>query len=177
MKVPKDKFILDPTCSSRGIWFNKKHPNTIYTDIRREEKGFIQARPNFEINPDIIADFKDLPFPNKHFKLISWDPPHLRNLDKGSWIYKKYGSLGNNWKTDLSKGFNELWRVLDDFGVLILKWSKSHDNRPNRDISISEILKLLPVDPLFGHPSGSKSNTMWFCFMKIPGQEKQDILK
>lgn len=168
MKITKDKFILDPTCSSRSIWFNKKHPNTIYADIRKEEKGFIPVRPNFEINPDIIADFRSLPFQDRQFKLISWDPPHLRNLDKKSWIYKKYGSLGPHWEEDLLKGFNELWRVLDDYGVLILKWSKSHDNRPNRDISISKIIKLLPEDPLFGHPSGSKSNTMWFCFMKIP---------
>ena len=47
------KFILDPTCASRSIWFNKNHPNAIYTDIRKEEKGFIKDRPNFEITPDL----------------------------------------------------------------------------------------------------------------------------
>ena len=168
-KKQTDKFILDPTCGARSIWFQKKHPKTLYCDIRKEDSGFIPDRPNFVINPDMIIDFRDIPFKDKTFKLIVWDPPHLKNLDKKSWIYKKYGSLGPQWKEDLLKGFNELWRVLGDHGILILKWSKSHDNRPKRDITTSELLKILPVKPLFGHPSGSKMNTIWMTFMKIPG--------
>ena len=31
-----EKFILDVTCGGRSMWFNKKHPNAIYTDIREE---------------------------------------------------------------------------------------------------------------------------------------------
>lgn len=170
-----EKIILDPTCGARSIWFQKKHHRTLYCDIRKEESGFIPDRPNFEINPDIIADFRDLPFEEKRFKLIVWDPPHLRNLDKKSWVNKKYGSLGTRWKEDILNGFKELWRVLDDYGVLILKWSKSWDNRPNRDVSTAEILKLLPVTPLFGHPSGSKMNTIWMCFMKIPGATNEKL--
>lgn len=33
----KEKKILDVTCGSRTIWFNKRHPATVYCDKRREE--------------------------------------------------------------------------------------------------------------------------------------------
>lgn len=32
-----DKKILDVTCGSRTIWFNKEHPAAVYCDIREEE--------------------------------------------------------------------------------------------------------------------------------------------
>ena len=31
-----DKKILDVTCGSRTIWFNKHHPAAVYCDRRRE---------------------------------------------------------------------------------------------------------------------------------------------
>jgi len=31
------KKILDVTCGSRTIWFNKNHPAAIYCDVRDEE--------------------------------------------------------------------------------------------------------------------------------------------
>lgn len=34
------------------------------------------------------------------------------------------------------------------------------------DIKVSEILKLTPEKPVFGHISGKRSNTHWICFMK-----------
>ena len=34
------------------------------------------------------------------------------------------------------------------------------------DIKVSEILKLTPEKPIFGHISGKRSNTHWICFMK-----------
>ena len=36
-----EKYILDVCCGSRAWWKQKKNPNTIYMDIRKEEKGFI----------------------------------------------------------------------------------------------------------------------------------------
>ena len=36
-----DKFILDACCGGRMMWFNKNHPNCLYIDIRKEEKGYI----------------------------------------------------------------------------------------------------------------------------------------
>jgi hypothetical protein len=77
------KFILDACCSGRMMWFDKKHPNAIYIDIREEEKGLSSRRPEFCVKPDMIMDFRDLKFPDKSFKLIAWDPPPFNE----SWGY------------------------------------------------------------------------------------------
>ena len=66
--LPPEKFILDVCCGCRQFWFDKKQANTVYMDIRREEKGFQDVRPNKEIQPDIVADFRRLPFPDERFK-------------------------------------------------------------------------------------------------------------
>lgn len=166
------KIILDVTCSSRAMWFQKRHPNALYCDIRQIEKGSLSTAPNFEINPDVQADFRNLPFKDKSFKLVVFDPPHLLNLESNSWISLKYGDLRTgNWRETIKQGFLECMRVLEDNGVLIFKWSKTNDNRRRRDISIENVLKVIsPYTPLFGHPSGSKLNTIWMVFMKLPGQ-------
>ncbi|CCQ39925.1 hypothetical protein ACS78V_07745 [Yersinia enterocolitica] len=56
----------------------------------------------------------------------------------------------------------EAFRVLRAGGVLIFKWNEVHI--PTRDI-----IKLSPVPPIFGHPSGKRANTNWVCFQK-PGE-------
>ena len=71
----------------------------------------------------------------------------------------KYGKLAQNWRETLRQGFSECWRVLDDYGVLIFKWSE-------KNIKLSEVAKLFPAGPLFGHTTGPKSHTHWVCFMK-----------
>ncbi len=158
----QSKFILDACCGGRMIWFNKKHPNALYIDIRREGKGLCKERPNFEVQPDEIMDFRALKFPDKSFKLVVWDPPHLKTLNKTSIMAKKYGVLNaQTYHYDLSKGFQECWRVLEDYGILIFKWN-------DQEISQKELLSLFKEQPLFGHTTGSKSKTRWFCFMKIP---------
>ena len=167
----KDKFILDACCSGRMMWFNKKHPKALYIDKRDEDKGFIEDVPNFKIKPDIVMDFRKMDLPDKSFKLVVFDPPHLKNCGPNSILGKKFGCLhAETWQSDLKKGFNECWRVLEDYGVLIFKWN-------DHDIKIKTLLQLLPEDPLFYNiSSGSKikaaSKTFWFCFMKIP---KNDV--
>jgi|GEM_PF-4955529 len=44
-KMLEGKFILDACCGSRMFWFNKKHPNTLYMDIREYDKGDIIVDP------------------------------------------------------------------------------------------------------------------------------------
>lgn len=162
----KNKFILDACCGPRMMWFDKQHPNTIFMDIREEEKGFIDNRPNREIKPDLVGDFRDLPgtIKNKKFKLIVWDPPHLLGKNYGSRITKTYGILlADSWRADFKKGFEELWNVLDDNGTLIFKFNDYH-------IPFQKVLELFPVKPLFGNTVNTKKrkSSKWFCFMKIP---------
>ena len=107
-------------------------------------------------------DFTNLEFKDKSFKLVVWDPPHLKSLGEKSYMAQKYGVLNSEtWQGDLKKGFKECWRVLEDYGVLIFKWSEA-------EIPLKKVLELFPETPLFGHPSGSKNKTKWMCFMKIP---------
>lgn len=144
------------------MWFNKAHPQTLYIDIREAEKGLCPERPEFCVKPDMIADFRDLPFPDKSFKLVAWDPPHIRSLTETSIMRKKFGALNvETWRYDLGKGFDELWRCLDDYGVLVFKWN-------TEDLELKEVLSCFKVKPLFGHTTGSKSRTYWMCFMKLP---------
>lgn len=156
-----NKFILDACCGPRLFWFNKKHPNTIYIDIRKEKKGYNDYRPNREVNPDIIMDFRDLKFPDNSFKLIVMDPPHIISTSNNFRMAKDYGILNKEtWKEDIKKGFDECWRVLENYGILIFKWNEA-------SIKKKEVLEVIGRRPLFGHPIQSKIPTHWFCFMKI----------
>jgi hypothetical protein len=166
--MKKNKFILDACCGGRMMWFNKHHPNTLYIDIRKEDKNFIKAVPNFEIKPDYVMDFRKMDFSDNSFKLVVWDVPHLLSNRVGNSIFrKKFGVLNvETWQSDLIKGFKECWRVLEDYGVLLFKWN---DNNINH----KKVLQLLPIKPLFGNISSGSgiaaaSKTYWFCFMKIP---------
>ena len=160
------KFILDACCSGRQFWYNKKHPNTIYIDIRKEEKGFVKSRPNFEVNPDIVMDFRNLNFKDKSFKLVVFDPPHMLTLGENSIFNKRYGRLNKKtWEEDIKKGFKECWRVLEDYGVLTFKWN-------DQEIPLKKVLSLFLVIPLYGSVlQNARNKTYWLTFMKIPKNE------
>ena len=153
-----NKKILDVCSGSRMFWFDKQNPDVIFGDIRREKHILCDGR-KLNINPDVKLDFTNLPFKNETFKLVVFDPPHLKNVGKNSWMAKKYGTLNKNWKTEISKGFNECFRVLENYGILIFKWNETQ-------IKTSEILKLTEKPPLFGNISGKSSKTHWICFIK-----------
>jgi hypothetical protein len=171
-EVEKDKFILDACCGKRMMWFNKSHPNTLYLDERSS------------VNPDIIGDFRSLNYKDNSFKMVIWDVPHIIQKEIGkSNVADDFGVLNpDNWKEDLTKGFKECWRVLDNYGTLIFKWSDCDKwSNQSRNCNLKEVLKLFNKQPLFGHKTRSKylikegkeiSATYWFCFMKIP-EEKE----
>ncbi len=159
--MSQDRKIIDVCCGGSMFWFDKKNPNVLFCDNRREPKGFVKERPNFNIQPDQIEDFRDLSLPSKLFKLVIFDPPHLRGAGKTGWQAKKYGVLNKDtWKDDLKKGFSECWRILKKDGVLIFKWNE-------HSIKLNEIRDIFQADPLFGHTTNNKSNTHWLCFMKF----------
>lgn len=153
------KRILDVACGSKMFWFDKNNTDVEFCDIRQIPNHEFYPHRYIEINPDTICDFTALPFEDKAYKLVVFDPPHLEHVGETSWIKLKYGALGNNWKETIHKGFLECFRVLDDNGVLIFKWSEIQ-------IPLREILPLSPIPPLFGHRSGKNMNTHWLCFMK-----------
>ena len=122
-----DKKILDVTCGARTIWFNKHHPAAVYCDRRREEYRNLWKNAgncSLSIDPDILCDFTNLPFPDDSFSLVVFDPPHLTGAKETAWLVKKYGKLDENWPQMLHDGFAECMRVLKPDGVLIFKWSE-----------------------------------------------------
>jgi SAM-dependent methyltransferase len=153
-----DKQILDMCCGSKMFWFDKNHPDVLFGDIRTESHTLCDGRA-LEVTPDMEIDFTDLPFPSDTFSMVVFDPPHLKVLGNESWMAKKYGVLKDSWPDDIASGFREGFRVLKDGGFLIFKWNETQ-------IKVSEILKLTPYKPLFGHISGKRSNTHWICFAK-----------
>ncbi len=162
--MANNRFVLDACCGGRMFWWNKGNKDVLFMDSREVDKGAFANgwNPNWCVDPDIIADFRDMPFPDKSFKMVVFDPPHLTSGSMKSVINKKYGLLNKEtWKKDIVDGFTECWRVLEDFGVLIFKWNEAN-------IKVKELLRLFPVEPLFGDFTGKTGKTTWVTFMKIP---------
>jgi hypothetical protein len=159
IKISPEKKILDACCGARIFWFNKNHPNAIYCDKREVPYHEYYKNRYIEIKPDVLCDFTNLPFADNTFKLVVFDPPHLKTVGNNSWLYLKYGRLEDNWPTMLREGFNECMRVLDNYGVLIFKWSEIQ-------IPLRDVLKAIGQEPLFGNRGGKHDKTHWLCFMK-----------
>lgn len=155
------KRILDPCCGGRMFYFDKHDERVLFCD-KRQLKTTLCDNREFEINPDVVADFTALPFENETFNLVIFDPPHLLHngeTEITGWQMIKYGALTGDWKNELRKGFAECFRVLRPNGVLIFKWNET-------DVRVSDILKLTDQKPICGHRSGKRSNTHWICFMR-----------
>lgn len=153
-----EKTVLDMCCGSRMFWFNRQDPRVVFMDIRCGNFTFPDRV--VQVRPDIIGDFRKLPFASEQFSMVVFDPPHLTRAGLKSWMRAKYGVLArDNWQADLSAGFAEAFRVLRPGGTLIFKWSETH-------ITVAEILALTDQQPAFGHPSGKRGGTHWICFLK-----------
>ena len=168
-----NKPILDATCGSRTIWFDKDCPHALFMDCREEHDTAIwkstknDSVRTLSVEPDVIADFTDMPFEDNTFNLVVFDPPHLLHVGDNAWMKKKYGKLPADWKPVIHDGFWECMRVLKPGGTLIFKWSEI-------DIATREVINAIGTEPLFGHRSGKKMGTHWLCFMKFEAREAQE---
>ena len=158
--------VLDPTAGTRAMWLDKADPRAVFGDLRAESvsvadgsHGKSGGTRTLTIAPDVMMDFRSLPFHDETFRLVVFDPPHLVRAGNRSWLAVRYGKLSGDWRSDLRAGFTECFRVLKPGGVLIFKWSEVQ-------IPLSEVLSLTPERPLFGHPSGKRSGTHWVTFMR-----------
>ena len=154
------KAIIDVCCGSKMFWFDKENKNAVFMDIREIEDTLCDGR-KLIIKPDVIGDFRQIPYEDNIFKLVVFDPPHLIKAGKKSWMAKKYGVLKETWPSDIKQGFKECMRVLDNNGVLIFKWNEEQ-------IKLKEILNCIDYKPLFGD---RRAKTHWLVFMKISKQE------
>ena len=149
------------------FWRNKSNPDVLFMDRREVASGAFKNgwNPGWSVAPDVVADFRSMPFPDRRFKLIVYDPPHLTSGSEKGVINIKYGLLDKNtWKQDIVAGFNECWRCLDVHGTLIFKWNDAN-------IKASELLKEFPVEPMFGDFTGKTGLTRWMTFYKSSRHE------
>ena len=158
--------VLDPCCGSRMWWFDREHPGVVFGDQRHEtltvtdrSHGVADGTRTLNVHPDVLLDFRALPFPDQTFRLVAFDPPHLVRAGPRSWLAAKYGKLAADWRDDLRAGFAECFRVLVPEGVLVFKWNETQ-------IKVREVLALTPYRPLFGNTSGKNAGTHWMVFMK-----------
>jgi hypothetical protein len=140
------------------MWFDRQNPDVVYGDRRHEtltvtdrSHGNESGIRTLHIHPDVIIDFRDLPYGDGAFKLVAFDPPHIVRAGPRSWLAAKYGKLGSAWQDDLRSGFAECFRVLEAGGVLVFKWNETQ-------IKLKEVLALTPSRPLFGQISGRRGH-------------------
>lgn len=158
LKLPP---ILDASCGGRMMWFDKQNPLALYVDKRQMEPKNLCDGRMFEIKPDMLADFTQLPFPDNSFYLVVFDPPHLTKVNDDAYLAIKFSKLHDDWRDVLRNGFNECMRVLKPNGTLIFKWS-------DFEIPTADVISAIGQKPLFGHRSGRKMKTHWMTFMKLP---------
>lgn len=160
--------ILDATAGARSIWYQKNNSHVVYFDKR---KGRFNSQSGdktsqdvrlYKIYPSIVGRWEFLPFIDKCFDMVVFDPPHLIK-PKGKKLIGMVACYGilylDEWKIVLSKAISELFRVLKDDGTFILKWCEN-------DKPIHEVLNLFPYTPMFGSRTGQKNKTHWICFIK-----------
>lgn len=101
--VDEGKRVLDPCCGGRMFWLDKKNPDVVFGDLRHEtivvtdrSNGRMDGTRTLRIEPDVLLDFRNLPYEDGSFKLVSFDPPHLVRAGAKSWPRSmgSYLSLG-----------------------------------------------------------------------------------
>lgn len=151
--------ILDVCCGSKMFWYDKEESHTTYMDIRGEVLTYTDRDVvrEVKINPDLVADFRDIPFADDSFDLVVFDPPHLIHVGDNSWLTKKYGKLDKNtWPQDLKLGFDECMRVLKPNGTMLFKWNEEQ-------IKTKDVFEVFGQQPILGD---KRSKTRWSVFIK-----------
>ena len=164
--------ILDACCGGRMWWWDKAHPLAVYMDVREAPRGAVGAltgrpewNPNWECAPDVIGDFRAMPFDDESFQLVVFDPPHVRG-ESGGINGLKYGALHPaTEQDDLRRGFVECWRVLAPGGTLIFKWADD----------LKRVQPHFPATPIVGTRTPRGGQTRWFVFYKPLAVEIEEL--
>ena len=152
--------ILDACCGGRMWWWDKAHPLAIYMDKRVAPPGSRHDRPNWSCEPDVLGDFREMPFEDGAFNLVVFDPPHVVRDEAKGHMTLNYGVLPKaTEQDDLRRGFAECWRVLAPGGTLVFKWAGP----------VERVRPHFPATPIVGTRSARNAKglgTRWFIFYK-----------
>ena len=150
--------ILDVCCGSKMFYFDKKNPDVLFCDKRKLRTTLCDGR-SLNISPDVICDFKQLPFPDDTFNLVIFDPPHLVRAGEKSYLGVKYGLLPDTWQKELKDGMDECFRVVKCGGTIVFKWNEDQ-------IKLSDLLSAIGRTPICGTRGGRLGKTIWMIFYK-----------
>ncbi len=150
--------ILDLTAGNRAIWFDRKHRDALFVDIRPE------------MGPDIVADARELPLDiGAGFDLIVFDPPH-ENFSANGNMAKNYGHHTAAQIRDIVvRSAREAHRVSVPDALMAFKWN-------DRARKLDDILAMMPDwEPLFGHgvrpQQRRRSMTSWVMLRRRSSRE------
>jgi len=135
------------------------------------------------MRPDVVADSRDMPFPDASFDLVMFDPPFSFHNSKscGNAQYNRfYVTYGLNLYTSRAElgeyirgTFKEISRVLTPEGQCVMKWSES---RIKLDFPLSLAGDLVEVKR-WQRPSkhwGTKTGTAtWYVWFSLPNTQGQ----
>lgn len=150
-------------------WWDKAHPLALYMDKRVDPPGVRPDRPNWSCEPDVVGDFRAMPFGDESFNLVVFDPPHIVRRNPSGVTYLYYGALHPDAEQgDLRDGFAECWRVLAPGGTLVFKWGGD----------VKRVQPYFPTGPTVGTRGGARNGetlgTRWFIFYKPVGVQPRD---
>lgn len=94
------------------FWFDKTNEDAVFMDRRNFAEKLSDGR-TLEVRPDIVGDFRSMPFEDESFYLVVFDPPHLIKAGDKSWLAKKYGKLDDTCQRILSKDFRSVCESLN----------------------------------------------------------------
>ena len=157
------KPILDPCSGSRMFYVDREDSRVLFGDIREIDTRLKDASSHggyreLHVHPNMLMDFRELPFEDGTFPLVLFDPPHLRKAGDSSWLAQKYGTLPDfGWKEYLAQGLHECWRVLKPQGTLIFKWNE-------QQIKYGAIEDVFPAKPVIRF--SPKEKTIFVVFYK-----------
>ena len=156
--------MLDATAGNRAMWKNKTPPHTLFLD---REVGL--STP-----PDIFAVWQKLPFRDKVFDCVLFDPPHDKfspssvHMNPQGWHNPRiesghkiggtfWGSLSKTWPADFIKASGEFLRVSKR---LCLKWNDSRHDL-DKVLSFFKDWSIVQIKEHFSTMRRGKTNTFW----------------
>lgn len=63
--------VLDPACGGRMFWFDKSDDRVLFGDVRDESWELCDGR-RFDVRPDMLMDYRDLPYRRRPASEILW---------------------------------------------------------------------------------------------------------
>ena len=148
---PDAETALDLTYGSGNFWDGTQHVRVTAHDSDASRA------------PDGVVDFTDVDYPNEHFDVVIYDPPHLADTGNNSIMGTRFGTYASGEiKAILMRGTCEAWRVAR---LGIVAKVTDHVHAQEYQIETDWIREALddrkPYDVVYQVRSGALEAPMW----------------